>query len=166
MKNNRINKKKKKENLANLKTFFLACELKPKSEELWSVLEPFAYDVKPAFIHGSLGVLSYDPETYAIVDTNEESPPLLGYLTTITHPGTILLLDKLKGFNGANAFNYHIKKLVHAYTDLEEVTNAWCYLLSDYVLDTYQSLEVIEFGLWHEDDDEQVELLEKIEESL
>ena len=132
-------KKKKKQNLKDLRTFFLACEFKPYSE-LWSVLDGFAYDVKPAFIHGSLGVLGYDPESYAIIDINEEAQPLLGYICTITEPTTLLLLDKVKGFNGKGAFNTHNKRLVHAYTDVEEVTNAWAYVLSDLVLDQHNAI--------------------------
>ena len=163
---NRINKhrKKKEENLEELSTFFLPCEMQPNSE-LWSVIDPFAYDVQPAFIHGTLGVLAYDPDTYAVLDIQEDSPPLLGYICTITHPGTILLLDKLKGFNGPNAFNYHERVLVQAYTDPEEVTNAWCYLLSEYVLDAYQKIQQVEFGMWNENDEEQAKLLEKIEDA-
>lgn len=157
-------KKKKKGKLADLRTFFLACELKPGSE-LWSVFDGFAYDVKPAFVYGSLGITSYQPESYSIIDINENSQPLLGYICTITEPTTALLLDKVKGFNGANAFNSHIKKLVHAYTDLETVTNAWAYIMSDYVLESYEQIEQVEFGIWDQDE-KQINLLEKIGESL
>ena len=162
---NRITKGKKKRKLADLRTFFLACEFKPKLD-LWSVLDPFAYDVKPAFIYGSLGVIAYEPESYAIVDIDKESPPLLGYIMTITHQDTILLLDKIKGYNGIDAFNYHTRKLVHAYTDVQEVTDAWCYVLSESVLESYQQIEQIEFGLHDDEDEDQMALLEKIEESI
>lgn len=161
---NRINKKKKKDNLGDLRTFFLACEFKPGST-LFSVLDPFAYDIKPAFIHGSLGVLSYKPETYSIIDVNDESEPLLGYVMTITHPDTVLLLDKIKGFNG-DSFNVHTRKLVHAFTDVHDVVNAWCYQISSHVLDAFESIEQVELGLWDESDDKQIALLEKIGESL
>jgi hypothetical protein len=157
------NRKSKKVNLANLRTFFLACELKPESD-LWSVIDPFAYDVKPAFIFGSLGVISYEPEAYSIIDIDENSSPLLGYICTITHPDTILLLDKLKGVQGPEAFNYHQRKLVHAYTDIEEMHNAWCYVLSEKVLDHYRQIEQIEFGIF-EEDEKLIDLLEKIEEN-
>lgn len=157
-------KKKKKKSLSDLKTFFLACEFKPDSK-LWSVLDPFAYDVKPAFIYGSLGITSYEPESYSIIDIHENAQPLMGYICTITEPTTCLLLDKLKGYNGINTFNTHLKKLVHAYTNVEEVTDAWCYVLSDAVLDAYESVEQVVFGLWQHDE-KQIDLLEKIGESL
>jgi hypothetical protein len=162
---NRIKKhKKNKENLDDLRTFFLACEFKPGSD-LWSVLDPFAYDIKPAFIHGSLGILSYDPMTYAVIDIEEHSTPLLGYIMTITHPETILLLDKIKGVYGKESFNMHSKRLVHAFTDVNEVHNAWCYVLNEYVLEMYEQLQMIELGI-HDQDEELIELLEKIEEYL
>lgn len=156
-----------KENVENINRYFLACEFKPHTanKELWSVLDPFAYDIMPAFIHGSLGILSYEPESYGIMEVNDKSPPLLGYLMTITHPATALILDKIKGFHGPESFNFNVKRLVHVYTDVSEVTNAWCYVVSDYVLQAYQQIEQIEFGLWDEDKD-QLELLEKIEKIL
>jgi len=160
---NRISKSKgKKENLQDLRTFFLACEFKPNSE-LFSVLDPFAYDIKPAFIHGSLGVISYEPPSYAIIDTEENSPPVFGHILTITHPESVLLLDKIKGAYGPNAYNTHQRRLVHAYTDLNVVHNAWCYVLSEYVLEAYELIEQIELGLWDEDDEDLVQFLERIE---
>lgn len=160
-----LDKEKPKENITNLPRFFLACEFKPHSD-LWSAFDPFAYDVKPAFIHGSLGILSYEPETYSIIDTNEDSMPMLGYIFTITHPETALLLDKVKGFNGVKAFNYHHRRLVTAYTDLDKWENAWCYILTDNVLETYEQLEQVEMGLWDQGDKQQKALLEKIGEAL
>lgn len=159
---NRIKKDKNKENLADLRTFFLACEFKPGST-LFSVLDPFVYDVKPAFIYGSLGIVNYEPEAYSIMEVYDQGSPLLGYIMTITHEDTITLLDKIKGFSGPNGFNTHLRRLVHAYTDVKEVTNAWAYVLSDYVLEAFQSVEQIEFGIWS-DDEKQVALLEKIGE--
>lgn len=156
--------KKKKQNLNELRTYFLACEFKPGSE-LWSVLDGFAYDVKPAFIYGSLGIISYEPNSYSIIDLNPDATPLMGYICTITEPITALLLDKIKGYYGENSFNTHTKKLVHAYTDVKTVQNAWAYVLSDIVLETYQTLEAVEFGVWDKDE-KQIELLEKIGESL
>ena len=160
-------KKKKKQKLNDIKTFFLACELKPSGpNSLWSAcLENFAYDVKPAFIYGSLGVVGYTPDSYAVVDINEAGQPLLGYICTITEATTLLMLDKLKGYNGPDAFNMHNKKLVHAYTDIEVVTNAWCYSLSEFVLESYEQIEQVEFGIWDQDE-KQLNLLEKIGESL
>lgn len=156
--------KKKKKNLSDLRTFFLACEFKPGSE-LWKTLEGFAYDIKPAFIYGSFGCLSYEPESYAILEVSDDLEPLMGYTITITEPITLKLLDKIKGYNGHNAFNFHNKRLVHAYTDLETVQDAWAYVLSDSVLESYRSIEKIDFGIWSEDE-KQIELLEKIGEEL
>ena len=155
-------KSSKQEKLEDIRTFFLACEFKPNSD-LFSVLDPFAYDIKPAFINGTLGVVSYDPKSYAIVDADEKSQPLLGYIMTITHPDTILLLDKIKGYNGTSGFNYHDKKLVHAHTDVKVVQNAWIYILSETVLNSYQQLQQIEFGVWGEDEI-LLDFLEKIGE--
>jgi hypothetical protein len=160
---NRISKyfKKKKENtVEEIRTFFLACEYKPEGM-FWNVLEPFTYDIKPAFIYGTLGILSYSPESYAIVETNDECQPLLGYIMTITETTTVHLLDRIKHFLGENSYNTHVRKLVHAYTDLNQVTNAWCYLISSHVLNTYQQIETVEFGLVN-NDPKQIALLEKI----
>lgn len=150
----------KPEKLANINRFFLACEFKPYSS-LWSVLDPFAYNIKPAFMHGRLGVLSYSPDSYAIIDAKTNEEPLLGYLLTISHPDTILLLDKIKGYNGPDAYNTHVRQLVHVYTDVNKVVNAWCYVLSKPVLEAYAQIQQIEFGLWSEDE-RQIALLDKI----
>lgn len=164
-KNKKSGRRKKKQKLTELRTFFLACEFKPGSE-LWSVLDGFAYDVKPAFVYGSLGVIGYKPkESYAVIDINEKGQPLLGYICTITEPTTVELLDKIKGNLGTDAFNTHTRKLVHAYTDLQTVTDAWAYVLSDIVLESYESIEQVEFGIW-DHDEKQITLLEKIGESL
>lgn len=157
-------KRKKKQPPKDLRTFFLACEFKPYSE-LWSILDPFAYDVKPAYIHGSLGIIGYNPESYSIIDLNDQGQPLLGYICTITEPTTVLLLDKIKGYAGEEGFNMHIKKLVRAYTSPEETENAWAYILSEPVLEKFEAMEQVEFGIWDEDE-KQIELLEEIGESL
>jgi hypothetical protein len=146
--------------LAEINRFFLACEFKPNSA-LWSVLDPFAYDVRPAFIYGKLGVISYKPNAYAITEIKSTEEPLLGYLVTITNPETILLLDKIKGYNGPEAYNTHVRQLTHAYTDINQVVTAWCYVLSDYVTNAYEEIQQIEFGLWA-DDKKQIDLLDKI----
>lgn len=153
----------KNEDINDIRTFFLACEFKP-SAEFWSLVEPFAYDIKPAFIHGNLGILAYEPPSYSIVEANDECQPLLGYVMTITNPETIMLLDRVKGYLGENSFNTHVRKLVHAYTDVDKVQNAWCYMLSGNVLNAYQQIESVEFGMW-DDDENQVTLLEKIIEA-
>ncbi len=157
--------KRSTKNIEELRTFFLACEFKPNTR-LFSVLDPFAYDIKPAYIHGSLGVIAYNPSTYAIVDADEKSQPLIGYILTITEPDTVLLLNKLKGYNGPSGFNFHQRKLVHAYTDVNVVENAWAFILSDAALDAYEQIEQVEFGLWDEQDEHQISFLEKIGESL
>lgn len=153
-------KRSKKENVQDIRTFFLACEFKPGAA-FWSVLDPFAYDIRPAFIHGSLGILAYEPAAYSIVEIGDECQPLLGYTMTITHPETILLLDRMKGYLGIDSFNTHTRKLVHAYTDVNKVCNAWCYTLSASVLNAFQQIETVEFGMW-DDDEKQVHLLERI----
>lgn len=150
----------KPEPLAEINRFFLACEFKPNSA-LWSVLDPFAYNIIPAFIYGKLGVISYTPDAYAIIETKNSEEPLLGYLITITHPETILLLDKIKGYNGPDAYNTHMRQLIHAYTDINKIVTAWCYVLSKEVIDVYSQIQQIEFGLW-EEDKHQIALLDKI----
>jgi subtilase family serine protease len=149
----------KPEKVTDINRFFLACEFKPLTP-MWSVIDPFAYDVKPAYLYGKLGVISYNPASYSIVETCE-GEPLLGYVLTITNPETILLLDKVKGYNGPDAFNMHIRKLCHVYTAPNKVITAWAYILSKPVMDAYQMIQQVEFGLWQEDD-AQIDLLDKI----
>lgn len=153
---------KEPEPLSDIRRFFLACEFKPHSK-LWSVLDPVAYDVTPAFTHGKLGVLSYDPASYAIVSLDEEDEPLMGYLMTISNPDGILLLDKLKCFNGKDSFNAHTRVLTHVFTEPKKVVSAWCYLVTPAVLGVYEQIEQIEWGMWEEDKN-QIELLEKLTE--
>jgi hypothetical protein len=151
---------KEPETISDIRRFFLACEFKPCSK-LWSVLEPIAYDIIPAFTHGRLGVLSYDPATYGILNLNDSDEPLLGYIMTITNPDGILLLDKIKGFYGNGAFNTHIRTLGHVFTEPRKVMSAWCYVVSPYVVNVYQQIQQVEWGIW-EQDKNQIELLEKI----
>jgi hypothetical protein len=161
--NNRIDQYwKNPESLADIRRFFLACEFKPNSK-LWHVLEPYAYDMVPAFTHGKLGVLSYDPASYAILTLDDQDEPLMGYLITITNPDGIFLLDKIKGFNGKNAFNTHYRTLTHVFTEPNKVTSSWCYVINPHVLSVYQQIEQVEWGMW-EQDEQQVKLLEKITE--
>lgn len=150
----------KSELITEINRFFLACEFKPYSD-LWSVLDPFAYNVQPAFIYGKLGILSYEPNSFSIIEAGRGEEPLIGYLVTITHPDTILLLDKIKGYNGPNAYNTHVRQLTHVYTDIDKVVTGWCYVLTHAVLDAYAQIQQIEFGLWAEDE-KQIELLDKI----
>lgn len=141
-------------------TFFLPCECKPGTA-LFSVLDPFAYDIKPAYIHGTLGIMNYKPISYAIIDLYPDADPLMGYVCTITHKDTVTLLDKIKGYNGPDAFNFHVRVMADVYTDVNDKSTAWCYVLSDHVLDSYESIEQVEFGMWA-DDKKQEELLEKL----
>jgi gamma-glutamylcyclotransferase (GGCT)/AIG2-like uncharacterized protein YtfP len=150
----------KPEKLTEINRFFLACEFKPRSA-LWSVLDPFAYNIKPAFIHGKLGVIGYSPEAYSILEAGAGEEPLLGYVVTITEPDTVLLLDKIKGYYGPDSFNTHVRQLVHCYTDVNKVLSAWCYVLSPAVVGVYSQIQQIEFGLWSEDE-KQIALLDKI----
>lgn len=140
--------------------FFLACEFKPHCP-LWSILDPFAYDICPAYVHGKLGIISYKPKTYSIVSMDPEDEPLIGYLMTITNPETVLLLDKIKGHYGKGSYNTHFRTLQQVYIDKSKSEAAWCYALTKYVLNAYTQIETIEFGLWDKDK-EQVALLEKI----
>lgn len=159
-------KKKKKTNVEELKCYFLACELKPtnQSNTIWSsYLSEFSYDVKPAFIHGTLGVLSYNPESYAILEINEDLPPLLGYRLTISEPTASHLLEKLKGWNGTNAFSVHHKHLGHCFTDIDVYEDCWIFKLSDTVLNLYSTIERVDLGVWDANDEKQIELLEEIE---
>lgn len=149
-------------NLDELRTFFLACEFKPNTR-LFSVLAPFAYDIRPAFVYGTLGILSYEPMSFGIISLDDQTGPLLGYVFTITEEDSLLLLDKIKGFYGDGSFNTHVRKLVHAYTDVNKVENAWAYVISEAVIEAYESIESVEMGMWDEGDEGQLELLEKIE---
>jgi len=153
------------DDITELRTFFLPCEFKPNTP-FFSILDPFAYNIQPAFIHGSLGIISYNPETYSIIDIDDVGSPLLGYIMTITEPDTIMLLDKIKGYFGPNAFNTHNKKVVKAFTDIEMSQDAWIYQLSETVLEKYQQIEQVELGIWDESDENQVDFLEKIGEGL
>lgn len=148
----------------NNSRFFIACEFKPYSR-LWSVLDSFAYDIKPAFIHGKLGILCYQPPAYGIVSIDDEDEPLIGYSFTITEPDTISLLDKIKGYNGQNAFNYHNKILACVFTDKTSVITAWAYVLSKYALEAYEQIQQVEFGIHDQNDKKQWALLDKITKS-
>ena len=83
-------------------------------------------------------------------------------MVTITNPETVLLLDKIKGYNGPDSFNTHVRRLAHIYTDLNTVINGWVYVLSKTVVDAYQKIEQIEWGIHDQNDKRQWKLLEKI----
>lgn len=133
--------------------FFLACEFKPNSpqKELWNIIEPFCYDIEPAYIKGIFGQIGYDPSSYAVIELSSDSDPIVGYSMSITHLDTVKLLDKIKGYYGKGVFNFHYRRLTKIYT-LKEHTQGWCYILSDDVLKAYRQIEQIEYGLWHEDE--------------
>lgn len=145
--------------------FFLACEFKPNSD-LFSVLDPFVYDIEPAFIQGTLGILSYDPEAYSIISNDDKKDFLFGYLMTITHPDTILLLDKIKGYYGETGFNYHERHLAQVFTSLKKVQKAWIYKLSEIVLQKYETIEQMEFGIWDEEDKKLLKYFDKVQKKL
>lgn len=155
--------KKTKKRVEDIHSYFIPCELKPKGP-LWSVLDPFAYDIKPAFIFGSLGVLSHEKDSYAILETNDRSAPVVGYVMTITNKDTEDLLEKIKGYGGPNHFNVHNKVLVKAYLDLDKSQKSWVFCLSNEVLSHYLSVEQVEDGLWDEEDEKQIKLLDIIDE--
>lgn len=158
---NRISKhlNKKSEKVRNINTFFLACEFKPGGP-FFSVIEPFVYDIKPAFTYGTLGILGEG--TYSIVEIDGECQPLMGFIMTITNPETALLLDRIKGCYGENTFNLHLRKVIPTFTSNKKRTKkAWGYLLSNHVLNLFQSIQSIEFGIY-DNDKRQVSLLEKI----
>lgn len=131
-------------------SFFLACEFRPGGPH-WGVVDGFAYDVKPAYIRGSLGMIAYDPPAYAIVEEGEGCQPLMGYLMTITCPDMVALLDRAKGHLGESGYNCHIRRVVNAYTDQRRFTPAWCYIISGQILNAYQSIETVEYGLTGKD---------------
>ena len=154
--------KKTKKKAGDIHSYFIPCEMKPGSP-LWSVLDPFAYDIKPAFIFGSLGVLSDEKDSYAVLETSDDSPPLLGYVMTITNKDTELLLDKIKSYDGPGCLNKHEKIVVKAHLDLEKSVKAFCYVLSETFLKCFMSIEQMEFGL-HDEDEKLEKLLDLLED--
>lgn len=141
-------------------SFFLACEFKPGGAH-WGVVEPFAYDLRPAFMYGSLGILGYDPMSYAVVEEGKGCQPLMGYLMTITCPDMVQLLDRLKGIMGEGGFSLHARRQIEAFADVGKPQPAWCYMISGPVLNAYQSIETVEFGMTTKDE-RQTRLLNKI----
>ncbi len=145
--------------------FFLACECKPGSP-LFSVIDPFAYDVEPAYIFGGLGTLHYDPPSYSIISISDDNEPLFGYILTITHEDTIALLDRLKGFYGHGGFNYHLRISGFAMKEEGEPEKVWIYVATDNVVSVYETIEQIDRGIWNEDDTKLIEFAEKIEQEM
>lgn len=138
-------------------TFFLACECKPNTPA-FSILDPFVYDIQPAWIYGSLGILHYDPAVYGIVTTHDDGDPIFGYIMTISHPDTITLLDRMKGVYGKDGFNMHTRNLVVVnLSDGKEVL-AWAYTISPNVISAYESIEQVENGLWDNTDSKLLDL--------
>lgn len=151
----------KKENIEDIRKFFLSCEYKPGGE-FWNIIEPFAYDIQPAYIFGTLGIVSYHPESYSIVEVGKDCEPLMGYVMTLTNPDTIQFLDRTKYFLGDNAFNMHVRSLAQVHLDEDNYIQAWVYMLSQSVLTAYQKMEVVEYGIWDDKDENQAHLLAKV----
>lgn len=158
--------------MSNENIYFLACEFKPKSP-FWSVIEPFAYDIKPAYINGSLGIINYNksfPDSYAIVDVIDKgvSDPLLGYIFTCSNIDTQILLDKIKCYYGVNSVNFHNKKQIKAYIDStgNEYVNAWFYSLSNLIVDQFSIIEQVLYGIWDKKDEELLLFLESMGKNL
>jgi hypothetical protein len=148
--NNRfsLGKSSGEKQIRKINRFFLACELKPGTRLFKTELSDFSYDIKPAFIFGKLGVISYTPNSYSLIKVSGKDI-VVGYMLTITNPDAILLLDKLKSFYGRGSFNYHVRKLVHAYTDPATVETAWAYILSEQTMRYFESIEgVPNSGFW------------------
>jgi len=144
-------------------TFFLACECKPGTPT-FSVLDPFTYDIQPAWTYGSLGILHYDPPVYGIVTTHEDGDPIFGYVMTISHPDTVSLLDRMKGFYGKEGFNMHIRSLVLVNLPEGKEILAWAYMISPSVISSYESIEQVENGLWDNSDTKLLDLEQQLEE--
>jgi len=71
----------------------------------------------------------------------------MAYLMTITCPDMVSLLDRAKGHLGDSGYNCHLRRLVDAHTGDDAPTKAWCYILSGQILNAYQSIETVEFGM-------------------
>lgn len=141
-------------------TFFLPCECKPGGPG-FPAIDPFSYDIVPAYINGTLGILHYDPPVYGIV-TISDGDPILGFLVTITHKETVALLDRMKGAFGPGGFNFHTRVMTDAKDENGQSIKCWAYALTDRVLAAYESIEQVPNGIW--DQDTKLELfLEKIE---
>lgn len=131
--------------------FFLACELRSnaKKKDFWNIIEPFAYDIEPAYVKGLFGRIAYDPDCYAIV-AFEGNNFVIGYSMTITNADTISLMDKMKGFNGEFNFSLNHRVQTTIYNETSSF-DGWCYILSDESLNSYRQIEQIQYGLWDDD---------------
>lgn len=141
-------------------SFFLPCECKPGGPGFHAI-DPFAYDIVPARINGTLGILHYDPPVYGIA-TISDGDPILGFLVTITHKETVALLDRMKGAFGPDGFNFHTRVMTEAKDANGQPVKCWAYVVTDRVLAAYESIEQVPNGIW--DEDKRLEtLLEKLE---
>ncbi len=160
-----MSKKKKTKKVSEITRYFLADEFKPSgANSLWSaVLEPGAYDVKIGYIHGSLGIISYNPKSYAILEIDEEMPPVMGYSFCCTEKNSLDILFKIKGWLGWDAFSFHNKRLVRVYTDEsgDNYEDCFCFQLNSKIIEFYASIERVNM-MWDEKDEKQIELLQKI----
>jgi len=137
------NKKRKKSDTR----FFLACEFRPGGQ-FWNIIEPFAYEIKPCYTSGLLGILSYGLQSYSLVDLSKVNSPLFGYVMTITHPDTIMLLDTIKRCYGLDFHNTHDRVKIVVNHKNKKKERAWAYLLSAYVLNIHQQIEIVENGIY------------------
>ncbi len=140
--------------------FFLACECKPGAPG-FAVLDPFVYDTKPGWILGTFGIIHYDPAIYAIVTIDDDVDPIFGYMMTISHPDTVSLLDRMKGYYSEEGFNTHIRKLVLVSFEDGKEELAWAYVLSPQVISSYESIEQVDNGIWDSKDTKLLELEER-----
>lgn len=142
----------------NLNKFFLACDCKPGTN-FFKLIDGFTYDIIPARIPGTLGVINYEPDIYSIT-TIEGTEWIYGYIMTITHEDTIELLDRVKGFYGNESLNYHTRVSVKAETEEGNEYDSWAYLLYHGVLASFESIEQVQDGIW--DGDQKLEELRAI----
>lgn len=140
-----------KTEFSGIKSLFICDEFQPGAP-YWNIISPFAYDIKPSYILGTLGKL-FD-NSYSILELSDDPDCLIfGYTMTITEPLTIQLLDKLKCFQGFNALSFHYKMVVKTYTENSKKSKkAFCYILSPDCLDSFESIKSIERGIWRTDD--------------
>jgi hypothetical protein len=137
------NKKRKKSD----NRFFLACEYRPGGQ-FWNIIEPFAYEIKPCYTPGLLGIISYGLQSYSLVDISKVNAPVFGYIMTITHPDTIMFLDNVKRCFGFEFHSSHERVQIIAHHKNKKKEKAWTYMLSAHILNLHQQIEIIEDGIY------------------
>ena len=156
-----INKSKK---VKKINSFFLPCELKPYTPLFNSTIGEFCYDIQPAFCFATLGITSYKPNVYSIIKIGGESP-VFGYLVTITNPDCIILVDRLKAFYGPGTININVRWVTPVYTDPSTVIDAWVYVLSDAVIEKFETIEVVKDGFHDYTDEKLFDYMDKLNKS-